>query len=71
MTIRKRSDDHHRDLLLRPVTSQWVTKHTLRRWTGWVVGEQSGSKVTKVPIDENKIGRGGTVGLEGEGGHGK
>ena len=35
-----------------------------------MVGEQSGSKVTKVPIDENKIGRigtrvGGVTGNEG------
>lgn len=34
-------------------------------------GGQSGGKVTKVPIDENKIGRGGMEGVEKGGGHGK
>lgn len=61
----KRSDDYRGDLLLRPVASQRVTKHTLRRWMG---GGQSGRKVTKVPIDENKIRRGGTAGLGRRGG---
>lgn len=32
---------------------------------------QSGSEVTKVPIDENKIRRGGTEGWGDKGGHGK
>lgn len=54
ITVIKRSADYHGDVLLRPVTSQQVTRHTRRCWRG-----QSGSKVTKVPIDENKIRRGG------------
>lgn len=37
-------------MLLRAVTSQQVTRHTLRCWRG-----EGGSKVTKVPIDERKI----------------
>lgn len=61
MTKTKRSSDDRRDRLLCPVTSQRDTKDTLRRWTGWVEG-QSGSKVTKVPIDENKIRRRGMEG---------
>lgn len=71
MTIIKRRVDYHGDVLLRPVTSQQVTKHTLRCWRGW--WGQSDRKVTKVPIDENKIrgggravrGRGGVTGNEG------
>lgn len=55
MTVIKRSADYHGDVLLRPVTSQQVARHTLRCWRG---GE-SGSKVTKVPIDEGQIRRGG------------
>ena len=54
----KRSSDDGRDLLLCPVTNQWVNERNLRQWTGWV-GGQSGGEVTKVPIDENKIRRGG------------
>lgn len=57
MTIIKRSADYHGDVLLRPVTVQQVSRHTRRCWRG-----ESGSKVTKVPIDESQIRNGGTGG---------
>lgn len=57
MTIIKRSADYHGDVLLRPVTGQQVSRHTLRCWRG-----ARASKVTKVPIDESKIRRGGRAG---------
>lgn len=66
MTIIKRSADHHGDVLLRPVTGQQVSGHTLE-----VLEGESGSKVTKVPIDESKIRRGGRAVEGGGGGHGK
>lgn len=56
MTKTKRSSD---DRLLPPLTSQRATKHALRRQTGCAEG-QSGHKVTKVSIDENKIWRTGS-----------
>lgn len=66
MTKTKRSSDDHRDLLLCPVTNQRVTKHTLRRWTGWEGGRVAARwqrcLLMKIKSGEEEWGVGGEGG---------